>query len=244
MPGAAGGSRSFVDRTSRGARGRLTARPSAGTSSAAGARGPGVHPLGLGAGRDGLVLVPAAAAAAAGEPRPLVVSLHGAGGTGAQMIDLLEASASRRGLFVLAPDSRGRTWDVIAGGGYAPDVEFIDDALAAVFAAYPVSPAAISGFSDGASYALSLGLANGDLFGHVLAWSPGFSAPGTQVGSPRVFVSHGTADRVLPIERCSRRIVPLLRAEGYDVVYREFDGGHVVPPEQIEAALDLLPGTG
>jgi phospholipase/carboxylesterase len=231
-----------VDRTSPGSQGRLTARPSAGTSSAAGARRPGVHLLGLGARRDGLVLVPAAAAA--GEPRPLVVALHGAGGTGAQMIDLLEPSASRRRLFVLAPDSRARTWDVIAGGGYGPDVEFIDDALAAVFAAYPVGPTAIGGFSDGASYALSLGLANGDLFGHVLAWSPGFAAPGSQVGGPRVFVSHGTGDRVLPIERCSRRIVPRLRNEGYDVVYREFDGGHTVPREQIEAALDLLPGAG
>jgi poly(3-hydroxybutyrate) depolymerase len=35
----------------------------------------------------------------------------------------------------------------------------------------------VSGFSDGASYALSLGLANGDLFTHVAAFSPGFMRP-------------------------------------------------------------------
>jgi predicted esterase len=90
---------------------------------------------------------------------------------------------------------------------------------------------AMGGYSDGASYALSLGIANGDLFTHVLAFSPGFMAPPAQVGSPRIFVSHGTHDRWLPIQRCSRRIVPQLERAGYEVRYQEFSGGHVVPPE-------------
>jgi predicted esterase len=90
---------------------------------------------------------------------------------------------------------------------------------------------AVGGFSDGASYALSLGLTNGDLFTHVIAFSPGFMAPTGYEGSPRLFISHGTRDRVLPIERCSRRIVPQVKGAGYDVLYREFDGAHAVPPE-------------
>jgi phospholipase/carboxylesterase len=58
-----------------------------------------------------------------------------------------------------------------------------------------------------------------------------------RVGAPRFFVSHGTRDGVLPIERCSRRIVPQLERMGYGVTYREFDGGHTVPPEiALEAA--------
>ena len=73
-----------------------------------------------------------------------------------------------------------------------------------MFARFTVGTVTVCGFSDGASYALSIGLANGDLFGHVLAWSPGFVAPPEFVGRPRVFVSHGTDDRVLPIDRCSR----------------------------------------
>jgi phospholipase/carboxylesterase len=90
---------------------------------------------------------------------------------------------------------------------------------------------AVGGFSDGASYALSLGVDNGDLFSHVLAFSPGFMAPTRRAGSPRFFVSHGTRDGVLPIERCSRRIVPQLERMGYEVTYREFEGGHTVLPE-------------
>jgi phospholipase/carboxylesterase len=89
---------------------------------------------------------------------------------------------------------------------------------------------AVGGYSDGASYALSLGIANGDLFSHVLAFSPGFLTPTGQRGSPRIFVVHGTRDRWLPIDSCSRRIVPRLERAGYEVLYREFEGGHVVPP--------------
>jgi phospholipase/carboxylesterase len=36
-------------------------------------------------------------------------------------------------------------------------------------------------------------------------------------------------DDVLPINRCSRRIVSRLRSDGYSVHYREFFGGHTVP---------------
>jgi phospholipase/carboxylesterase len=44
-----------------------------------------------------------------------------------------------------------------------------------------------------------------------------------------LFVSHGTRDEVLPIDRCSRLIVPRLQKSGYDVAFREFEGGHEVP---------------
>ncbi|HWT24671.1 MAG TPA: alpha/beta hydrolase-fold protein, partial [Solirubrobacteraceae bacterium] len=148
------------------------------------------------------------------------------------------------GALLLAPDSRGRTWDVIEGG-FGPDVATLDEALAAIYAEWPVDPCrtVLSGFSDGASYALSLGLANGDRFSHLAAFSPGFMAPGARHGRPPVFVSHGRADPVLPIDRCSRRIVPRLRSAGHLVCYREFDGGHGVPPAIARDALAWIART-
>jgi predicted esterase len=89
----------------------------------------------------------------------------------------------------------------------------------------------VCGFSDGASYALSLGAINGDLFRRVLAFSPGLMVDGPRAGKPEFFVSHGTEDRILPIDRCSRRLVRMLRAREYDVTYKEFTGGHTLPPE-------------
>jgi phospholipase/carboxylesterase len=202
---------------------------------------PGAQPLGLGGRRDGLVLVPAGYTPA--RPAPLAMMLHGAGGSAGNAWPLLQPLAGAAGFLVLAPDSRGRTWDVILHD-YGGDVTFLDRALAQVFERYAVDPAhlAIAGFSDGASYALSLGLANGDLFTHVLAFSPGFAAPARRLGAPRIFVSHGVADTVLPIDACSRRIVPRLKQAGYPLDYNEFDGGHTVPPEIASQALEWFLG--
>lgn len=196
----------------------------------------GLRRLGLTDTRDTLLYVPAGYQA--DRPAPLAVMLHGAGGAAEGGLSLLQALADAHGLLIIAPASRGQTWDLLLRD-YGPDVALIDRALEQTFAQYAVDAArlAIGGFSDGASYALSLGLTNGDLFTHVIAFSPGFAAPADQQGAPRLFISHGTRDAVLPIDRCSRRIVPQMQQAGYDVVYHEFDGPHTIPPAIAQAAL-------
>jgi phospholipase/carboxylesterase len=166
-------------------------------------------------------------------PAPLVLLLHGAGEDARDGLAQLRGQADDPGIILLALSSRGPTWDsILDRGRYGADIAAIDWALEHTFSRCAVDPTrvAVGGYSDGASYALSLGIANGDLFSHVLAFSPGFLAPTGQRGSPRIFVSHGTQDRWLPIDSCSRRIVPQLERVGYEVRYREFEGGHVVPP--------------
>lgn len=199
---------------------------------------PGEHHLGLGRTRDAVLFVPSGYDAT--RPAPLVVCLHGAGGAGAHRIDPLRPHAERHGALLVAPDSLGASWDVIRGE-IGPDVRRIDAALAYVFARFAVDPAriALEGFSDGASYALTIGLPNGDLFARLFAFSPGFMVPPALVGTPRVLVSHGTADPVLPIS-CSRRIVPRLRELGLEVDYHEFDGGHTVPERYAAEAFAAL----
>ena len=198
---------------------------------------PGQRRLGLGGARDGLMFVPSRLDPTL--PAPVVVLLHGAGGNAHDIIGILSAFAEQRGFILLAPESRRETWDIIRGE-YGPDIAFIDEALEQLFRSVPVDPErlAIAGFSDGASYALSVGVMNGDLLTHVIAFSPGFTAPAAVEGSPMIFVSHGDADRVLPIDRCSRRIVPSLKRAGYSVRYDEFAGGHPVPAEIARAAVD------
>jgi phospholipase/carboxylesterase len=205
--------------------GVLTARPQPVTAPAP----VGHHVLHLGQPRDGLLAVPARYHPS--HPAPLALMLHGAGASAAQGLALLQPWAEAAGVLVLAPDARGVTWDVILSA-YGPDVVFIERALAQTFQQYAIDPThvAIGGFSDGASYALSLGLTNGDLFTHVSAFSPGFLAPTRQRGRPQLFVAHGTRDAVLPIDRCSRQIVRQVRQAGYAVQYHEFDGPHTLPP--------------
>jgi phospholipase/carboxylesterase len=185
--------------------------------------------LGLASGRDALLQLPSNPSAG---PLPLLLMLHGATQSGASMLRRIGAAADEAGVAVLAPDSRGGTWDAIRGE-FGEDVAFLDRALEHVFARVSVDPArlVIGGFSDGASYALSLGLANGDLFPRVAAFSPGFVISAAVHGHPRFFISHGTSDPILPIDQCSRVIVPRLRSMGYDVTFREFDGRHELPPD-------------
>ncbi|TFV64648.1 UNVERIFIED_ORG: phospholipase [Bacillus sp. AZ43] len=212
----------------RAAEGRLDSRPSAAVPTEP--LPPGVHALDLGAGAEVLLAVPPGLV----DVRPLLVFFHGAGGSAAGSVALVGEAAAAAGVLLLAPTSVASTWDLIAGG-LGRDVAVLDAALAGVRA--PVSRLAVGGFSDGASYALSLGLANGDLFDEVLAFSPGFAAPPSVRGRPRIRVFHGAQDRVLPVERCGRRVARDLTAAGYDVAYQEFAGGHVVRADDAADAL-------
>jgi phospholipase/carboxylesterase len=204
---------------------RLLARP--GTPSGPPPK-PGLQELHLGRRRDGLLYIPEGYQA--DRPAPLMVLLHGAGGSASRALGPIQKLADGAGLILLAIDSRSDTWDVLEGG-YGPDIAFLDRALELAFSRCAVDPARIAaeGFSDGASYALSVGVTNGDLFTHVIAFSPGFLAPKDQRGKPKIFISHGTRDEILSIASTSRRIVPQLRDAGYDLLYREFDGPHTVP---------------
>jgi len=202
----------------------------------------GLQSLPLGGMRDSYLYVPPAHDPAS--PSPMVLLLHGAGGHAQHGLDLLSHLADEANLILVAPASASHSWDVIVSRTYGADVALLDQALEHVFARHAVdsSHLAIGGFSDGASYALSLGLANGDLFTHVIAFSPGFVAPVTPRGQPKVFISHGTRDGVLPIDPCSRTIVPRLRRAKYEVAYEEFDGGHEIPATIAQRAVEWLAG--
>jgi phospholipase/carboxylesterase len=175
------------------------------------------------------------------KPAGLLVVLHGAGGKPDQMLALVRAHAKRTNMIVIAPKSVKPSWDVVEGG-LGPDVARIDRALAAVLGAYAIDPAriAIGGFSDGASYALTLGIANGELFKTIVAFAPGFQKAPRAQGTPRVFIAHGTEDTVLPIERTSRQLVRLLKGRRLDVRFHELAGGHRVSSEMLRRAFALL----
>src|SRR5215831_9873064 len=208
--------------------GRLKARPSATCKSSGNtSRGEPIK-LGLDRERDAILLVPKSAP---NSPLPLLLFLHGATQSADDMFWYLDSAPEETGVAILAPNSRETTWDAITDS-FGPDVEVLDRALQRVFEMVAVDAAriAVGGFSDGATYAISLGLINGDLFKRVAAFSPGFVIDGATQGKPRFFISHGTRDRILPYEG-SRRIASDLNARGYDVTFREFDGGHEMPAD-------------
>jgi predicted esterase len=218
--------------------GRLTARPQADRLPQAPPPPKGISFLGLdrkNSGRDAVLYAPANF-----DPRtpiPLLLFLHGAGQNGALMVKALQDAAERHGVLLLAPSSRAATWDMHRAPA-CDDSAFIDSALAQIFAAATIDPRriGIGGLSDGASFALSLGLANGDLFGEVMSFSAGFFHVPLRMGHPRVFLSHGHRDVIIDF-RIGRQIADRLIESGYEVTFRPFDGGHGIPSDGLEAAL-------
>ena len=222
--------------------GHLTARPKKQVETREAATG--VQPLNLADTRDGYLYVPKGYNR--NRPAALALMLHGSGGTAEHGLSYLRNYADDKNIVLLAPASRASSWDIIAGEYFDKDVIFIDQALVRVFKNYAIDPThvAIGGFSDGASYALCLGLSNGDLFTHILAFSPGFQYTIERKGKPAVFVSHGVGDRVLPIGPCSRRIVPQLQQQGYQINYLEFEGSHEIPDNVVRSGVEWFSGNG
>ncbi|MDR7035785.1 MULTISPECIES: alpha/beta hydrolase [Methylobacterium] len=201
--------------------------------------GPGRHTLGLFDERDAVLVVPPTI-----EPRrptPLVVLFHGGGGSAEKILPMLERHAEARGFLLLAPQSQYPTWDiVIAGNG--PDRLRLDAALTEVSSRFLLDPGrlAFAGHSDGGSYALSVGLTNGDVVTHVIVSSAGFMSVQVQTGAPKVFISHGVKDEQIPIDRSARMHVARLREAGYDVTAVEYDGPHAYRPAVAAMAIDFF----
>lgn len=206
------------------AKGRLSARPEVALTASIRR---GRHTVPIRGGPRPVIYVPPGLRLS--EPVPLVVMAHGAGGGPKGSVDRIDEAVGDRAL-ILAPAAADVTWDMISGR-YGPDVQRLDSALSWVFQRANIDPEhiAMAGFSDGASWALSIGLINGDLFSYVIGFSPGVLGSGSAIGTPRVWISHGNRDVTLPPAVTSEPIVDDLRRSGYSVRYVRFPGTHELP---------------
>lgn len=183
-------------------------------------------------------------------PAPFVLLLHGGGSDPEWTLNRMLGTAKERGVVLLAPQAEGYTWDAIrearehrrenAPPRFGDDTARVDASLKLLFDEMPVDPArtAIAGFSDGASYALSLGPRNGELFSHIMAFSPGGVSPFDDPARAKIFISHGRQDPVLPFINTADGIVPGFRSRGFDVMFEAFNGVHAFRDEEIGKAFD------
>jgi phospholipase/carboxylesterase len=194
---------------------------------------------------------------------PLLVLLHGAGRRWDRMIEWLAPEANQRGIVLLAPISRGMTWDIVGRAEEPPsdssplanrmalrfstsgDAERIDAAIAQLTSIVPIDRArtALAGFSDGATFALAMGMSRSYSFSAVIAWSPGIAiSTAAPAAGRKVYISHGREDPVLSFTTDCTEIVPLLQSERALVTFQPFHGGHEIPPSVTEAFLDAIFG--
>jgi phospholipase/carboxylesterase len=179
------------------------------------------------------------------EPAAVVVLLHGAGDKADRFLKEFTKFADERGNLLLALESKAISWprraqEVSRGS----DAANFDAALAALSARTHVDPSRIVllGFSDGASHALSFGLARPRTFRAILAMSPGYAfAPRRPDPTQPIFIAHGRRDTVLPAANV-REMIKGLEGAGYRPEVRWFNGGHRMDPNLLSEALDFALG--
>ena len=176
---------------------------------------------------------------------PLLTVLHGAGRREEMLIKAYREEPEARNALFLIPRSHHATWDLTAAND-RPDLDFLEWAYDLIYRRYPVDPdrQALIGYSDGASYALSVGLSNPGVFRAVMGWAAGFlvvdpSGISAEDPKPAVLLEYGTQDQLFPFERVAIPMRERLEGMGYAVNFRVDEGGRHWPSGEFQPeALD------
>jgi phospholipase/carboxylesterase len=171
-----------------------------------------------------------------GSPLPLVMALHGGGGTGRGFLWSWLREARTHGAILAAPTSLGETW---ALSGEDVDTPMLANVLAFIEANWNVDPAQLllTGMSDGGTFALFSGLEAASPFTHLAPAACGYQAMFVEVadearlrGLP-IHFAHGVLDWMFPIERARQAQAALVQA-GANLTYVEpADLSHCYPRE-------------
>ena len=176
---------------------------------------------------------------------PLVVALHGGSGHGRDFLWSWLREARGRNVLVLSPTAQDRTWSIM--GGADVDADRLRETIESVAARYPVDRARVllTGMSDGATYALLLGLRSGPPFTH-LAPACGVLHPLLFAGGLDraqdfpIYLIHGALDWMFPVYTARMGRDALLSA-GARLVYREIeDLSHTYPRDENPRILEWL----
>ena len=215
-------------------------------------------------GRTRRALVHAPPAANGAARVPLVIALHGHGGTAARMRRRSgwNAAADARGFIVAYAEGASwrnipwRSWNAGACCGYSretgvDDIAYLRNLLDALIAEYPVDPARVyvTGISNGGMMAYRAACELSDRIAAIAVVAGAMSAPVCEPAAPvAVLIIHGTADRRVPYaggRAANGRVDPsVAEAEAFwrrrngnaaEVTVRTIQGGGHAWPEDAAA---------
>ncbi len=171
---------------------------------------------------------------------PLFTVLHGAGRQDEALAKGYRHEPDRRQAFFLIPRSVEPTWDLIASEG-RPDLDFLEYAYDLVYRRFPIDPLqqALIGYSDGASYAMSVGLSNSTMFSALIGWAAGFIVLDPESAErfgqaipdpkPRIYLEYGTHDELFDYQTVALPTRDRLQQAGLDVTFSTDEGGRHWP---------------
>jgi len=191
---------------------------------------------------------------------PLVIGLHGVGGTPKSFEKLYERAGKPDVIFACLqapyPFGAGRelgyswvTWNrddsTVQRASARLSGDYIAEAARKLSARYKTSGAWLLGFSQGCGMAYRTGISHPDLFQGIIGFggrldTMSFTADEYAAAKGlRVFAAHGKEDRVVEY-KYGTTTRDFLTRKGYSVKFVEFKGGHTVPEEPLKQAMEWL----
>ena len=178
----------------------------------------------------------------------MIILLHGFGSNMSDLAGLAEVIDSRSYVYIcpnaplemrFGPRDVGYAWadryDRSTSEQWQAAGSQLNTLIDEVMAQYKVQPGRVllGGFSQGGMMTYMCGLTRPELFSGIFALSARVPDPEGLRGrlpenrSQKVFVSHGVADSMIPIDE-GRFSKDFLEAEGYEVAYHEYRMGHQI----------------
>ena len=178
----------------------------------------------------------------------VMILLHGYGASGGDLVPLANVLGDGKSIAFIFPQAPIRLGPDSYAWANGSDSEFersreqVVALIDQVRTTNPQCRISVGGFSQGATLANNL-LAEGDpAFDCVVLYSPKhylwreLATTGTH---PRIFLSHGRNDTVLPFSE-AEKLKGVLEARGFNVDWHPFDGGHELTLELLESTKQFL----
>ncbi|MBP7867844.1 MAG: hypothetical protein KA419_18085 [Acidobacteria bacterium] len=193
---------------------------------------------------------------------PLVIGLHGNGGTAEFFLPVLSPEAFP-GMICAAPEGPYPRWDLAVLPGRPgswflegsnsslwprldpPTAAYVLNVIDAFSRQFKISSVYLLGFSQGVGAAFFTAIRNPGRVGGVLAFSGRFPREiltESEVANAKtlgIFWAQGRNDLAIDPGK-ARESREWLKAQGYAIEYREFDGGHLMPPDLVRQAGDWI----
>ena len=181
----------------------------------------------------------------AAAPLPLVVALHGGSGHGRTFLWSWLREARSRGAIVIAPTSRGETWDLMSPEADVANLRAMVEHVRSMWAV-DADRVLLTGMSDGGTFSYLAGLAQDSPFTHLAPIAATFHpmllelTGGQRLAGLPVYLVHGVLDWMFSVDT-ARLARDALTAAGARVTYREIDDlSHTYPREESVRILDWL----
>ncbi len=177
------------------------------------------------------------AGAKAGDSYPLMVVLHGMGGSGGNTIPKWVERLAEEYIILCPSYPMGAWWA-------KPAEDMVLQLIQEVQAEYPVDPDRVflAGLSNGAIGAYMIGMFYPDLFAGIIPIASGITPRYmhflVNLKNTPIYIIQGVHDPVFPI-KLTRRVHQILRDMNYPVTYREHEekgsahGGHFLPISEV-----------